>query len=270
MPHLTHNNVEFYYDKQGSGECVVLMLPGCLGKFLLHLLQVRKNLTSKLAPLLGTTNLEFSQQFAHFAGDRFTIISWDAPGFGKSRPPERDYEKCYERDAELLIYLMVEHLKYSSFNLLGFSDGGRTAIVMAANYPARVQKLVLVGTSAFLCPKQRRVFDLCRNISGWSNDRRMKYEKVYGDDLQEVWNQWLNANEAYVDYLTPMLKNIHCNTMLLWGELDIIAPIEPHVRHLRTRIPNTRVHIFAKTSHYCHQDRAKDFNKMIEQFLYYL
>lgn len=135
----------------------------------------------------GSTQLEYGHQFDYFDPAKFTLVSWDAPGFGQSRPLERDYRDCYERDARLLVELMSEHVGVDRFHLLGFSDGGRTAITLSSCYPDRVAKLVLVGTTSFNSPKERRVFDLCRDVEAWSSDRRSLYQSVYGQQLQSVW-----------------------------------------------------------------------------------
>lgn len=220
----------------------------------------------------GSTRLEFDRQFEGFDEDQFTLVSWDAPGYGKSRPPERDYTDCYHRDAQLLIKLMVHcgfdyHLK--KFNLLGFSDGSRTAVHLAAVFPEAVEKLILVGSTSYNSPKEVKVFELCRSVDGWSEERRKLYEQLYGsrETLQKLWSAWIDANIKLSDFATPLLAKISCPTLLLFGENDIIAPVEPHARHLKRNLANSRIHIFAKTSHNCHQERASEFNAIVQRFL---
>ena len=57
-----------------------------------------------------------------------TIICIDPPGYGTSRPPDRKQEvhRC-KMDAAYCIKLM-ENLKLTPFVVLGWSEGGRTAI----------------------------------------------------------------------------------------------------------------------------------------------
>lgn len=77
---------------------------------------------------------------------KFTFIAWDPPGYGFSRPPERDYtlgNKLFERDADMAAELMKQ-LGYSSYSVVGWSDGGRAGMVMAVKYPSRIEKLVSV------------------------------------------------------------------------------------------------------------------------------
>ena len=74
----------------------------------------------------------------HFNHDKFTIIAWDPPGYGNSRPPKREYklERTYTRDADLALQLMAK-LGYAKYSLLGWSDGGKTAMMMAIKKPGK-------------------------------------------------------------------------------------------------------------------------------------
>lgn len=258
MPYAQLDEHNVFYEIQGRGDCILLMLPGSL----------------------GSTRLEFDRQFDGFDLEKFTLISWDAPGFGRSRPPEqRDYTDCYRRDAALLMKLMTHCSGLSGadrpssnnnkFNLLGFSDGSRTAIHLAATFPEAVEKLILVGCTSYNSPKEKKVFELCRSVDGWSEDRRKLYEQLYGSraTLQRLWSDWIDANARLTDFASDQLPKVACPTLLLFGENDIIAPVEPHARHLKRNLTNSRIHIFAKTAHNCHQERPTEFNAIVERFL---
>lgn len=77
----------------------------------------------------------------------------------------------------------------------------------------------------------------------------------------------MDENRKLDDFLTARLGQVACPTLLLYGENDIIAPVDPHTRHLRQHIAKCRIHVFPNTSHYCHQEKAIIFNKIVEKFL---
>ncbi len=181
---------------------------------------------------IGSVEIEYGLQFKGFDLNKFTLVSWDAPGFGKSRPPERDYNDCYQRDADLAVKFMKK-LGYDRFNLMGFSDGGRTSLILSGKYPEAVIKLVIWGTSSFNSPKEKKTLSLCKDISGWSNERRAIYEGVYGQDLQDIWSKWIDENNKLGDFASSSLPKITCPTFILHGENDIIAPLEPHAPYLK-------------------------------------
>lgn len=55
----------------------------------------------------GTIWTDFSPQIVGFNPDEFSMIVWDPPGYGNSRPPERDFTPGYlERDADLIVKLL--------------------------------------------------------------------------------------------------------------------------------------------------------------------
>ena len=60
---------------------------------------------------VGTIWTDFSAQIAGFDLNKFTLVVWDPPGYGKSRPPERKFSPNYlELDADSAAELLkVNH-----------------------------------------------------------------------------------------------------------------------------------------------------------------
>jgi valacyclovir hydrolase len=64
---------------------------------------------------------EFAPQFDHFSPD-FRMLLPDRRGYGRSRPPDRDFPRnFYQRDAEDLAALL-RHLDVEPASVLGWSD----------------------------------------------------------------------------------------------------------------------------------------------------
>lgn len=60
---------------------------------------------------LGTIWVDFEPQVRGFDPEVFTIIAWDPPGYGGSRPAERDFSiGFYERDADIAAKLLKVRL----------------------------------------------------------------------------------------------------------------------------------------------------------------
>uniref|UniRef100_A0A915M646 AB hydrolase-1 domain-containing protein n=1 Tax=Meloidogyne javanica TaxID=6303 RepID=A0A915M646_MELJA len=76
-----------------------------------------------------------------------TIICIDPPGYGTSRPPDRKQEinRC-KKDAGYCIKLM-ETLELTPFAVLGWSEGGRTAIHVGGQGKTLVSHIILLSTS---------------------------------------------------------------------------------------------------------------------------
>src|SRR6218665_2642831 len=73
------NNIKLHYVKAGHGPHILLLMPGGLGSGANH----------------------FRHQLADFNAKKFTMIAWDPPGYGFSRPPERVFENYFREDANL-------------------------------------------------------------------------------------------------------------------------------------------------------------------------
>lgn len=88
-----------------------------------------------------------------------TIIAWDPPGYGRSTPPKRTFPvDFFQRDAKDAYDLMQE-LGFERYSLLRWSDGGMTAMIMAANHPDVVEKLVVWGASSYLLKEEIAIFE---------------------------------------------------------------------------------------------------------------
>lgn len=62
---------------------------------------------------LGSIWSDFTPQIQGLDKDKFTVVVWDPPGYGHSRPPERDFSPGYfQRDADLAFKLMKVDLQY--------------------------------------------------------------------------------------------------------------------------------------------------------------
>lgn len=72
---------------------------------------------------LGNGRADLAPQLNGFNKEKFTLIAFDSPGFGYSRPPERDYRKhaeekfFYQYDAETSVKLMAVSIQTSNDDL---------------------------------------------------------------------------------------------------------------------------------------------------------
>jgi len=125
MPRVRVRGVNLYFEQRGEGP-PILCLPGALGS--------------------GTT--DFGPQLEAWS-EWFTVIASDPRGYGRSRPPERDFPAdFFRRDAEDMVGLMAA-IGYERFVLGGWSDGA-TAVLLAGSHPERVIKLVIWGGNSII------------------------------------------------------------------------------------------------------------------------
>lgn len=89
----------------------------------------------------------------------WSLVAWDPPGYGKSRPPHRTFPvDFFQRDAAAAAELM-EALGRKRFSVLGWSDGGITGMLLAALRPQAVERLVVWGANSYVLPEELQIYE---------------------------------------------------------------------------------------------------------------
>ncbi|XP_029904626.1 valacyclovir hydrolase [Myripristis murdjan] len=244
------NGVDLYYEQTGRGKQAVLLLPGAL----------------------GSTQTDFGPQLKSLNKERFTVVGWDPRGYGRSRPPERDFPPdFFERDAKDAVDLM-KALGFSKFSLLGWSDGGITALIAAAKNPDLINKMVVWGSNAYVSQQDLSIYNAIRDVSKWSPRMRQPMEDVYGAELfARVWEAWVDGISHFVhrpegSICMELLPLISCPTLIVHGEKDPVVP-GFHPQYLLKHIKGSKLHLMPEGKHNLHLRFSKEFNQLVEDFL---
>lgn len=132
--------------------------------------------------------------------------------YGRSRPPNRDFPvDFYQRDADDAAGLM-EALGYDQYTVMGWSDGAMSAVLLAAAYSSRVERLIIFGGNAFLTNEDIDAFEATRDVAKtWSTRMRETHEPVYGKvGLQTLWSSAVDVSLARATADAPRLPPSHC------------------------------------------------------------
>jgi valacyclovir hydrolase len=247
MPEAALDGVSLHYERAGQG-APLLLIPGAL----------------------GTGAGDFSGQLDWFAARRFEVIAPDPRGYGRSRPPAREYPlDFYHRDAADMLTLMTA-VGHERFAIIGWSDGGNIAAIMAATHPQRVSKLVVFGGQSFLTAEEIAAFNAIRKVSAWSPHAAEAMRAVYGDELDELWDRYVAGQEALFnaggDLYAGLLAQVACPTLVLYGAKDPLIPCL-HPQAIHRGIAGSRLHIFPEGKHNIHQRFADEFNALAFAFL---
>ncbi|KAG7488344.1 hypothetical protein MATL_G00034040 [Megalops atlanticus] len=244
------NGVDLFYQQTGRGQHAVLLLPGALGS--------------------GQT--DFGPQLKSLNKERFTVVSWDPRGYGHSRPPQRDFPlDFFDRDAKDAVDLMLA-LKFKRFSLLGWSDGGITALIAAARNPSLVNKLVVWGSNAYVTEEDLKIYNAIRDVSTWSERMRKPMEDMYGArDFAKIWEAWVDGISQFAQrpdgsICRELLPLISCPALIVHGEKDPMVP-GFHPQYLLQHIHGSRLHLMPEGKHNLHLRFAAEFNQLVEEFL---
>lgn len=182
----------------------------------------------------------------------YRVISLDVPGFGLTGAPESmdDFNEEYLLNtfAKFLDVIEADH-----FSLAGNSLGGYIAAQYAANYPNRVDRLILLDPVAY--PQEVpwiisfATAPVISSIGGVVQPPvliTMNVKQVYGDhqrierrhmDRYVHMSQRAGAKKSYIRIMeilderssqeTPLpFAQIKAPTLLMWGEEDHWVPVE--------------------------------------------
>ena len=219
---------------------------------------------------MGTARTDFEPQLRELA-DGFRVVSFDPRGYGESRPPRRDFPPdFYQRDADDGAAVMAA-LGHERYSVMGWSDGAIAAVLLAASRPKVMEKLIVFGGNAYMNKDDVEAFEATRDISTWSKRMRETHLPVYGDDLQPMWTDAVDAwirivTERGGDVCMEQAKALACPTLVLHGAKDVIC-LSEHPHWFEQHIPNARLHVLPEGKHNLHLRFADEVNGLVRDFL---
>jgi pimeloyl-ACP methyl ester carboxylesterase len=201
----------------------------------------------------------------------FHIIRVDLPGFGLTGPNARGnhdmlmYKRC--------VGTILNRLGIEKCHIAGSSLGGWVSWEFAADYPERVDKLVLLGSAGFIDERNIPLpFKMARTPFLSRVARYAIKRNILEQFVKQVYYNQQKVSEALIDRYyelftregnpgvffkmanskfennTHKLKSINAPTLLMWGRHDKWIPVENAYRFER-RIYNSEVLIYEKCGH---------------------
>ncbi len=246
MPGIHVDGQKLFYETFGQGQPVLLMHGW---------MQVGRDLIA----------------IANGLSDRFTVILPDLPGYGRSIPPYRAFPAdFYQRDARLMTGFL-DAIQLSTVHIMGFSDGGEVALLMATLRPDLCRSVMSWGAvGAFdtdLCESARRGLP-----PTWLND---SWRARHPGQNVDAWpQQWVDAFCAIIDaggdVSLSRAGQIRCPLLLMLGENDKLNPTAAGQRFVQAAglaDSAPQFEVFAGTGHSIHEEQPDRFLKTVRNFL---
>jgi pimeloyl-ACP methyl ester carboxylesterase len=235
------------------------------------------------------------EQLPVFARDH-RVVAFDLPGFGASEMPTGKISiSGYARTVDAL----YDALDVDSAVVVGNSMGGFIGAELAIAYPARVERLVLVGAAGLTVEHQRneRALEVLRTLdkrlaayAGWLGSRsdalsrrprarRLIFSLVaHRPDLlpaplvaEQIRGSgkpaFVPALDALTDYpIRDRLPEIACPTLIVWGTEDRLVPVRD-ADDFHELIPNARKVVWPQTGHMAMLERPAAFDRLLKAFV---
>lgn len=229
-------------------------------------------------PGLTANHHLFDFQVDYFSA-RFTVLVWDAPAHGKSRPySEFSYPYLAE---ELKAILDAEQI--DQVILVGQSAGGFVAQSFVSNYQTMVKGMALIGT----CPygtgyySKSDVFWLQQTewMSRMVPDKMLRNtmavmcstSDIGRDTMLQMLRDYDKKELCHLMYLgfagfLTEIRDLHipCPVWLIVGENDRIGKVKKYnaLWHKRTGYPLSIIH---DAAHNANVDQPEQVNRIIER-----
>jgi len=231
--YLNIRGIRLYYETYGEGEPLLL----------LH--------------INGGSIRNFSNQIPWFA-TKYHVIAVDTRAHGKSVDPGDSL--TFEQMADDFNALL-DSLHLDSCNVVGWSDGGISALQLAIRHPEKVRKLVVSGPNIY--PDTTGLVPFIYHYLERLDDTLKQKPQT-----QEVKNQRkiveLDLKEPH-DMTLDQLQGIHCPTLVMGGDHDGIPSY--HLWLISQHIPQSYLWIVPNSGHSVAIYKKDQFNAVVGDFL---
>ncbi len=227
---FTHDGVKLYYEIYGTGE-PLLVVHGNAGSI-----------------------ADMREQIAFFR-KHYQVIAMDSRDQGKSG--DSTGAITYEKIADDLAALF-DHLKVRPANVIGWSDGGNEALLLAIRHPEKVNKIAITGTVLAPQGAYQEIIDLVK--SSIADMPAAQKETPAGK--RELRLSQMLLDEPHID--ASSLEAVQTPALVMAGDRDLIR--DEHTLEIFHHLPNSQLCIFPNATHMIPYDNPAIFNSTVEQF----
>ena len=263
MPNVKANNINIYYEQQGSGEPLILI------------------------PYLAADHACYAFQVAEYA-KHLTCISVDLRGTGESDKPEGTYSTETLADD---VAAFMQALGVAKAHISGLSLGAGVGMWLAAKYPGTVKSLslhsgwpktdpfiktVLEGWQAMARTSVSIAEVVIRAMFPWCFTPELYATKpdyiqsladfVRSRPAQSVASYIQQTNAVIAHDAEAQLNRITAPTQITFGRQDVVTSTR-FAEPMKGRIRNSELVVFEGCSHAPIYENVQEFNEKTLQFL---
>jgi valacyclovir hydrolase len=232
-----------FYEERGQGEKLLL-----------------------LHGLLGTARRHFARVMDWLEAD-YHLYGLTLRGYGQSTPKPRDFPlRFYHRDADDVLAFM-DAVGIERAHMLGYSDGGETALVAAGQQPEQFLSAAAIGAVGVFDPSIRpRIQSMYPGT--WITDDEKAEHGI--PDADAFVLGWIRSFSHYLDLgggvSLDTAPKIACPVLLMLGDGDTLNPAA-FARTYLERVRDGRLEVFADCGHPVHEQKWDDFARVYGAFL---
>jgi valacyclovir hydrolase len=250
MPFAWVREQQLWYEDVGQGDAAVL-LHGYTGT-------ARADLGAEI---------DFFSQF-------YRVIAPDLRGYGCSEPKPRQFPADFYVQDALDAAALLDSLGIEQTHVLGYSDGGESALLVAIERPDLARSVTAWGVIGGFGPEIDAIAEGLVALDELETRRpgmRARIVELHGDEsLVPMVEGWSAAVRAIVaaggDVSLGRAHEIRCPVLLVNGEHDQGNP-EYLARQLAQRIPACIFEVWPGLGHPVHLEARERFHPRVLSFL---
>ena len=206
----------------------------------------------------------------------YRVIAAELPGSGQSGPQPRHYHRDYYReDSQAFLALLDQQAPGQKVHLLGYSDGGETALTMATLAPERARSVLAWGASGFIHDPEGQIAAAFHTVIDDPVPDMRAYRDFliasYGADLARAITQNVALGLTTIaaaggNICRAEAHRITCPVCLFVGETDGFVT-KALIDDIAARIPLAEAHEVAGAGHGIHSDRPDWFADRVSDWL---
>ncbi|XHR92079.1 alpha/beta fold hydrolase [Mucilaginibacter sp. UC70_90] len=214
--YATVNGLKMYYEIHGEGFPLVLIHGG----------------GSDIGVTFGRVLLSFAKNHQ--------VIGVDLQAHG--RTPDRGVPTSFEQDADDVAALL-KHLDIKQADIMGFSNGGNTAMQIAIRHPQLVHKIVIASSFYKRCGFDSWFWDFMPNatLDNMPKPLQEAFLAINNDQaaLEIMHNRDRDRMLAFADWSDDAIRSITMPALVIAGDKDVIRP--EHTLELYRMLPDAQL-----------------------------
>jgi pimeloyl-ACP methyl ester carboxylesterase len=202
----------------------------------------------------------WKKNVAYLAG-RFNIHLIDLQGFGQSNK-----SRFTLNEAAQVVIKWMDYMEIEQASIIGHSMGGYITLDLAANFPERIDRLVLVDAVAM--PMERSLFGKAAGLLQAIRYTEADFLPVFANDVWRTGARTLFSatRSVMAADLRDQVAQVRAPTLIVWGKNDTILPVKLG-RKLHQRLPQAEFCLVEGAGHNPMWDQPQTFNRVVTWFL---